>query len=439
MNKVVTDNIAKISARNFFDSKLIKTDFEIHSALSKEIERQSSQIELLAPKNYLSASARQALGSIIAFTTVEGYPGRRYHAGVINLDVIESLAIERAKEMFGCCYANVQPHSGTQANQAVMFALLEPGDSIVSMSLKDGGHLSHGLKTNLSGKWFDVENYGINPETGLIDYDQVSEVCREHRPKLIIVGGSSYPRAIDFARFRTIADEVGAFLLADIAHFSGLVVGGVYPNPFPHCHVVTTTTNKNLRGPHGGLILTNDELLGKRFNSAIFPGIQGGPLPELMSAKAVCFGEALKSEFKDYTSAVLENARTICQVLIDRGYDIVTGGTDSPLLMVDLRSKGLTGEAASLSLEAAGLPCNKNLVPGDTQNSSITSGLRIGTSASTARGLRVVEISIIANLVADILDVLHLSQAEIEEEIKRVRAEVKIIADKNPIYPNETV
>jgi glycine hydroxymethyltransferase len=419
-------------ARSFFADELVTSDPSIAAAIRREEQRQRGQIELIAPKNYMSRAARQALGSILSFTSVEGYPGRRFHAGTVNLDAVESLAIERACELFRCRYANLQPHSGTQANQAVFFALLEPGDTVLSMDLSAGGHLSHGLKSNLSGRWFRIASYGVRSDDGLLDYEQAEELCRTHRPKLIITGGSSYPRAVDFERFRAIADGVGAFLLADIAHFSGLVAGGVHPHPFPHAHVVTTTTNKNLRGPRGGLILADDDDLGRKLASAVFPGIQGGPLPEFITAKAVALGEALRPEFEEYAHAVLDNARTVCDVLAERGYSIVTGGTDTPLVVVDLRPNGLTGDVASESLERAGIPCNKNLVPGDTEKPSVTSGLRIGTSAVTTRGVRVDEMRQIAGLVADVLDAVGDPEVE-----AAVRSDVDVLSCRFPIYDPE--
>ena len=419
-------------ARRFYGDDLATSDPAVAEAIGREERRQRDQIELIAPKNYMSRAARQALSSILSFTSVEGYPGRRYHAGTINLDAVESLAIERACELFRCRYANLQPHSGTQANQAVFFALLEPGDTVLSMDLSSGGHLSHGLKSNLSGRWFRVVTYGVRSEDGMLDYEQAEELCRTHRPKLIVVGGSSYPRAVDFERFRRMADEVGAHLLADICHFSGLVAGGVHPHPFPHAHVITTTTNKNLRGPRGGLVLADDDDIGRRLASAVFPGIQGGPLPEFISAKAVALGEALRPEFVEYARAVLENARTVCDVLARRGYAIVTGGTDTPLAVVDLRPKGLTGDVASESLERAGIPCNKNLVPGDTEKPSVTSGLRIGTSAVTTRGLRTDELRHVAGLVADVLDAVGDPEVE-----AAVRAEVDVLCRRFPLYDLE--
>jgi glycine hydroxymethyltransferase len=422
------------AAQEFFARDLAAIDSDVEGALAREEQRQRGQLELIAPKNYMSRAARQALASIIAFTSVEGYPGERWHAGTINLDEIEELAGSRARELFGCSYANVQPHSGTQANQAVFFALLEPGDTVLSMSLRDGGHLSHGDPGNLSGRWFRIVHYGVRERDGLIDYDAMEEACSRERPRLIITGGSSYPRAIDFARCHEIARSVGACLLADVAHFSGLVATGVYPNPFPFVDVVTTSTNKNLRGPRGGLILCDDDAIASKLHRAVFPGVQGGPLPEYIAAKAVCFGEALTPAFGDWAEAVLDNARTLAAALEERGYKVVSSGTDTPLVLVDLRRAGITGERAQASLEAAGLPCNKNLVPGDPQPLEIGSGVRFGTSAVTTRGLTRTEITTVAGWVAELLDGLAANgdNALIEPTI---REQVTELARHFPIYP----
>jgi glycine hydroxymethyltransferase len=423
---------APVPTPEFFARELAAVDEPVATALAREEVRQSGQLELIAPKNYMSRAARQALASIIAFTSVEGYPGERWHAGTVNLDEIEELASARARELFRCGYANVQPHSGTQANQAVFFALLEPGETVLSMSLRDGGHLSHGDWANFSGRWFRAVHYGVRARDGLIDYAQMEAICRRERPRLIITGGSSYPRAIDFARCRAIADAVGAYLLADIAHFSGLVAAGVYPNPLPHVDVATTSTNKNLRGPRGGLVLCDDDQVAAKVHRGVFPGIQGGPLPEYIAAKAVCFGEALMPEFSDWATAVLDNARTLATALAVRGHDIVSGGTDTPLVLVDLRGRGITGDRAQASLEAAGLPCNKNLVPGDEQPLEVTSGVRFGTAAVTTRGLRRGEMLVLAELIADVLDGLRRSDSSaIEQE---VRAAVSELAEQFPIY-----
>jgi len=424
---------------SFFTEDLSVADPEVQAAIKKEERRQRYQIELIASKNYLSHAGRQALESIFAFTSGQGYPGHRDRGGMINLDQIERLAVTRAQQLFRCRYANVQPHSGTQANLAVFFALLKPGDTFLSMSMRAGGHLSHGLRHNISGKWFRAVNYGVRSSDGLIDYDEFEQLAREHKPKLIITGGSAYARAIDFAHFRRLADEVGAYLLADIAHFSGLVAAGLYPSPFPHAHVVTTTTNKNLRGPHGALILSDDKRLTRLLDAAVFPGTQGGPLPELIAAKAVCLGEALKPDFKTYAEAVLDNARSLCDALRERGYDIVTGGTDSPIVMVDLTSKRLTGELAADSLEAAGLPCNKIMVPADSQKASVTSGLRFGTSAITTRGLKTKETRSVGLLIADVLDGLIRTQGDNRIAETSTRAKVEDLAQKFPIYSFERI
>jgi len=428
----MTASSAKTSS-GFFRAPLRDVDAAVASALAREQVRQRSQIELIAPKNYMSRAARDALGSLIAFTSVEGYPGERWHAGTVNLDEIEALAVARAQELFGSRYANVQPHSGTQANQAAFFALLEPGDRVVSMSLADGGHLSHGDPDNLSGRWFDVAHYGVSPDTGQIDYDQLAAICRRHRPRLVIVGGSSYPRAIDVVRAREIADEVGAYLLADVAHFAGLIAAGVYPNPLPHAQVVTTSTNKNLRGPRGGLILADDDEIAAKLHRGVFPGVQGGPLPEYMAAKAVCFGEALEPDFRNWAAAVLDNARTLSDGLLARGYEVVSGGTDTPLVLVDLRRQRLTGDVAESGLEAVGLPCNKNLIPGDPQPLAVTSGVRFGTSAVTTRGLRQPELAQLATLISDVLDD-SAAGGPTAAAMARASDEVAALARRFPIY-----
>lgn len=420
-----------MATAEFFTQDLATVDPELHRYITNEELRQQEQLELIAPKNYMSRAVREAHDSVLAFTSVEGYPGRRWLAGAVNLDAIERLAIKRACAMFGCGYSNVQPHSGTQANQAVFFALLEPGDRVLSMALAAGGHLSHGLKTNFSGRWFDVAHYGVRAEDGLIDYGELLRQARSFRPKLLICGGSAYPRVIDFQRFREIADEVGAWLLADVAHIAGLIAGGAHPSPFPHCHLVTTTTNKNLRGPRGGLVLSDDSALAKSIDSAVFPGVQGGPLPEYIAAKAAAFGEALKPAFKTWAHDVLANARCLAATLTRRGYTVVTGGTDTPIVLLDLRPQGVTGDIASSALEAAGIPCNKNLIPGDHQKPSVTSGLRFGTSGLTTRGLRTADFEELAHIVADVLDQLpHAGQ----QAMTQVRAAVSKIARDSRLY-----
>jgi glycine hydroxymethyltransferase len=416
----------------FFRTNLEDRDPAVARHVMAESERQQWQIELIAPKNYMSRAVFQAHSSVVALTTIEGYPGKRMHAGMVNMDAIELLAMERAREVFGCGYANLQPHSGSQANQAVYFAFLEPGDQVLSMALKAGGHLSHGLPSNMSGKWFRTAEYDVDPVTGLIDYDAAERLATQLRPKLIVTGGSSYPRVIDYARLREIADSVGAILLADIAHISGLVAGGVHPNPFPHAHIATSTTNKNLRGPRGGLLLAHEEF-AKKLDKAVFPGFQGGPLPELICAKAVALGEAAGPEFADYAGAVLDNARTFAAVLADRGHRIVTGGTDTPLVVVDLRPHGLTGAQVERALAAVGMTCNRNLVPGDTAGPMVTSGIRFGTSAVTTRGFRGPEMTVVADLVADVLDRLVRSPTGDQESERLTAKVVRELAARFPV------
>lgn len=415
----------------FFRTDLGETDPEVAAHVAAESVRQLSQIELIAPKNYMSRAVFQAHSSVVALTTIEGYPGKRMHAGMVNMDAIERLATARAMEVFDCGYANVQPHSGSQANQAVFFALLEPGDLVLSMALKAGGHLSHGLPSNMSGRWFRTAEYDVDPDTGLIDYDAAQRLAEKLRPKLIITGGSSYPRAIDYARLREIADSVGAVLLADIAHISGLVAGGAHPNPFPHAHIATSTTNKNLRGPRGGLLLAHEDF-ARKLDKAVFPGIQGGPLPELICAKAVALAEASGPEFAEYAAAVLDNARTLAAVLADRGHRIVTGGTDTPLVVVDVRPHGLSGADVERALQAVGITCNRNLVPGDTAGPMVTSGVRFGTSAVTTRGFRRAEMTVVAELIGDVLDRLVHSPAG-DEESERLTA--KVVAELAERFP----
>jgi len=419
----------------YFTGSLRDIDPEVHAAVTGETGRQKDGIELIASENIVSRACLEALGAPIVNKTVEGYPGRRYYGGVEYADVVESLAIERAKELFGCAYANVQPHSGSQANQAVYLALLKPGDTVLSMALASGGHLSHGAKPNLTGKWMNVVQYGVAENDGRIDMGEVEALAREHRPKLIICGGSAYPRAIDFEGFRKVADVAGAFLLADIAHFAGLVAGGVHPHPLPHAHVVTATTYKNLRGARGGLILTNDGDLAKKIDSAVFPGVQGSSILNAIAAKAVCLGEALRPEFKTYAEAVLANTRMLAATLAARGLDIVADGTDTPLLVADLRSCGLTGNVASDSLERAGLTCNKNAVPGDPQPPTVTSGLRFGVFAGTTRGFGVEEFSRIGHWIADVLDGLAADgEAGNETVERRVHGDVLAMCAAFPIY-----
>lgn len=418
----------------YFDAGLADIDPDIHAALAAEEDRQQGGVELIASENIVSRATLEALGTAIVNKTVEGYPGKRYYGGAEYADAIERLAIDRAKALFGCSYANVQPHSGSQANLAVFLAFLKPGDTALSMSLSEGGHLSHGSKANLTGKWFNIAHYGVRADDGLIDMDQVRALADEHRPKLIICGGSAYPRVIDFAAFRSVADSVGATLLADMAHFAGLVAGGAHPSPAPHAHVSTATTYKNLRGARGGLILANDPELQRKLDSSVFPGVQGSVILNAVAAKAVCLGEALRPEFKTYANAVLGNARTLAATLIERGVDVVTGGTDTPLTLVDLRLKNLTGAAASESLERARLTCNKNGVPGDAQPPTVTSGLRFGVSAGTTRGFGRTEFETVGHLIADVLEGLEGKTADQSRMEARVAAEVGAMTERFPIY-----
>ena len=377
----------------------------------------------------------QAQGTVLTNKYAEGYPGKRYYGGCEFVDVAETLAIERAKKLFNCSYVNVQPNSGSQANQGVMQALLQPGDTILGMALAAGGHLTHGAAPNQSGKWFKSIQYGVRKDNALIDFDEVEKLALEHKPKMIIAGASAYPRVIDWARFRVIADKVGAYFFADMAHYAGLIAGGVYPSPFPYAHVVTTTTHKTLRGPRGGMILANDEDLGKKLNSAIFPGIQGGPLMHVIAAKAVCFGEALRPEFKSYAKAVLDNARVLADTLIKGGLDIVSGGTDSHMVLVDLRPKKLTGNVVEKALERAGMTCNKNAVPYDPEKPAITSGVRLGTPAATTRGFGIEEFRKVGELIVRVLDGLaangEAGNAALE---KSVREEIRMLCARFPIY-----
>ncbi|MBF0323787.1 serine hydroxymethyltransferase [Magnetospirillum moscoviense] len=426
--------MSSTSTEPFFRTSLADRDPDVFAAVGKELKRQQDQIELIASENIVSRAVLEAQGSVLTNKYAEGYPGKRYYGGCEFVDIVEQLAIERACKMFGCSYANVQPSSGSQANQGVFMALVQPGDTIMGMSLAAGGHLTHGAPPNQSGKWFKAVQYGVRLQDSQIDFDEVEALAREHKPKLIIAGGSAYPRVIDFARFRKIADEVGALFMVDMAHFAGLVAGGVYPNPFPHAHVVTTTTHKTLRGPRGGMILANDEALGKKINSAIFPGIQGGPLMHVIAGKAVAFGEALQPEFKLYARQVVDNARALADTLVRRGLAIVSGGTDSHLMLVDLRPKKLTGKAAEASLEHAGMTCNKNGIPFDPEKPTITSGVRLGTPAGTTRGFGVAEFTKIGELIGDVLDGLAASPDDNSAAEAKARAEVAELCRRFPIY-----
>ena len=420
---------------NFFTNSVSQTDPELAAALKNELGRQQNEIELIASENIVSQAVLDAQGSVLTNKYAEGYPGRRYYGGCEFVDVAETLAIERAKELFGVVYANVQPNSGSQANQGVYQALIQPGDTILGMSLDAGGHLTHGAKPNQSGKWFNAIQYGLRKQDGLVDMDQVRQLAREHKPKMIIAGFSAYSRVMDWAEFRAIADEVGAILFVDMAHVAGLVAGGVYPSPFPHAHVATTTTHKTLRGPRGGLILTNDEDIAKKINSAIFPGIQGGPLMHVIAAKAVAFKEALQPEFKLYAAQVVANAKVLAETLVKGGVDIVSKGTDNHLMLVDLRPKGLTGKATEKALERAHITCNKNAVPFDPEKPAITSGIRLGTPAGTSRGFGEAEFKLIGELIIEVLDGLKENGEENNGAVEaQVRDKVKTLTDRFPIY-----
>jgi glycine hydroxymethyltransferase len=428
-----------ISGDRFFTARLAEADPELAAAIAKELARQRDQIELIASENIVSRAVLEAQGSVLTNKYAEGYPGKRYYGGCEFVDIAEELAIERAKKLFDCAFANVQPHSGAQANQAVFLACLKPGDTVMGMDLAAGGHLTHGSPANISGKWFRIVSYGVTRDKALIDYDQVESVARAERPKLIIAGGSAYPRTIDFARFRRIADEVGAVFMVDMAHFAGLVAGGVYPNPLPHAHVVTTTTHKTLRGPRGGMILSNDAELGKKINSAVFPGLQGGPLMHVIAAKAVMLGEALRPDFKRYARAVLDNARVLAASLVERGLAIVSGGTDSHLLLVDLRPKRLTGRVAEAALERAGITCNKNGIPFDPEKPMVTSGIRLGSPAATTRGFGQAEFRQVGEMIAEVLDGLAAGNGATNEVVEQaVRRKVAALCARFPIYPPET-
>jgi glycine hydroxymethyltransferase len=419
----------------FFAKGVAETDPELAAALGRELERQQSQIELIASENIVSRAVLEAQGSVLTNKYAEGYPGRRYYGGCEFVYQAEQLAIDRAKRLFDCAFANVQPHSGSQANQAVFMALMQPGDSFLGMSLAAGGHLTHGSPVNMSGKWFKPLSYGVRRQDALIDYDEVEALAREHKPKIIIAGGSAYPRVIDFARFRRIADQVGAYFMVDMAHFAGLVAGGVFPSPLAHAHIVTTTTHKTLRGPRGGMILSNDEEIGKKINSSIFPGLQGGPLMHVIAAKAVSFHEALQPGFRLYARAVLDNARALAAKLGERGVDIVSGGTDCHLMLVDLRRKGLTGKVAEKHLEQAGITCNKNGVPFDPEKPTVTSGVRLGSPAGTTRGFGIAEFTRIGELIGDVLDGLATNGEDGNQKVEaRIRDEVRALCRRFPIY-----
>jgi glycine hydroxymethyltransferase len=418
----------------YFSKSLAESDPDIYGGIQGELGRQKEQIELIASENIVSKAVLEAQGSVLTNKYAEGYPGRRYYGGCEYVDVTENLARERAKALFGCAFANVQPHSGAQANQAVFQALLTPGDTFLGMDLAAGGHLTHGSPANQSGKWFRPVTYTVREGDCLIDYDNVAEMAEREKPKLIIAGASAYSRPIDFKRFREIADSVGAYLMVDMAHYAGLIAGGVYPDPLPHAHVVTTTTHKTLRGPRGGMVLSNDVELGKKINSAVFPGLQGGPLEHVIAAKAVAFGEALKPEFKLYAKQVVLNAQALAAVLVERGAAIVSGGTDSHLMLVDLRPKGVTGKATEAALEHALMTCNKNGVPFDTAPFTITSGVRLGTPAGTTRGFGVGEFQQVGHWIADVIDSMKGTDEADAGVSQRVAGEVRELTRRFPIY-----
>ncbi len=422
---------------DFFSQSVAARDPELANALTEELHRQQNQLELIASENIVSQAVLEAQGSVLTNKYAEGYAGRRYYGGCEFVDKAEVLAIERAKKLFSCGFANVQPHSGAQANQGVFQALLKPGATIMGMSLAAGGHLTHGAPPNQSGKWFNAVQYGVRKDNHQIDFDEVESLALEHKPELIIAGGSAYPRFIDFKRFREIADKVGAYFMVDMAHFAGLVAGGVHPNPIDSAHIVTTTTHKTLRGPRGGMILTNDEVIAKKINSAVFPGLQGGPLMHVIAAKAVAFGEAQRPEFKLYAQAVVDNAKVLANTLKDEGMDIVSGGTDTHVMLVDLRPKNVTGNIAEAALERANITCNKNGIPFDPETPTITSGVRLGSPALTTRGLGGAEFAEVGRLIAKVLDGVAANGPEGDQAVEaEVRANVATICAAYPIYPD---
>lgn len=420
----------------FFTEGLESADPEVFAAVRGELHRQQTKIELIASENITSLAVLEATGSVFTNKYAEGYPGKRYYGGCEYADVVENLAIERAKALFGCQFANVQPNSGSQMNQAVFLALLQPGDVFMGLDLNSGGHLTHGSPVNMSGKWFKPVSYGVRPDDHLIDMDEVARIAREHKPKLIIAGGTAYSRVWDFQRFREIADEVGAWLLVDMSHFSGLVAGGAHPSPFPHAHVVTSTTHKSLRGPRSGIILTNDEDLAKKFNSAVFPGLQGGPLVHVIAAKAVAFAEALRPEFKAYAHQIVANARALAESVKATGLNVVSGGTDNHLMLVDLTPRNVTGKAAEKGLDRAWLTCNKNGIPFDTRSPFVTSGIRLGTPAGTTRGFGTEEFTLIGQLIAEVVDGMSRNGDDGDGQVEqRVRDRVEELCKRFPIYP----
>jgi glycine hydroxymethyltransferase len=426
---------ASAERANLFSATLAESDPEIAAVVQSELGRQRDEIELIASENIVSRAVLEAQGSVLTNKYAEGYPGKRYYGGCQFVDIAEQLAIDRITRLFGCQFANVQPHSGASANAAVFFGLINPGDTFLGLNLAAGGHLTHGMKINMSGKWFNAVAYNVRPDDHRIDLVEVRKLAQEHKPKIIIAGGSAYPRIIDFKGFREIADEVGAYLFVDMAHFAGLVAGGVHPSPFPHAHVVTTTTHKTLRGPRGGVVLTNDPEIAKKINSAVFPGLQGGPLMHVIAAKAVAFGEALRPDFKVYAKNIVDNAKVLSETLKSAGYDITSGGTDTHLMLVDLRPKRLTGKVSEVALGRAHITCNKNGIPYDPEKPTITSGIRLGTPAGTTRGFGIAEFRQIGEMIAEVLDVLSQKQADADSLVEgAVREKVKALVGRFPIY-----
>jgi glycine hydroxymethyltransferase len=432
----LTASSSASALQGFFGDDLAKADSAVFDAIQHELKRQREKIELIASENIVSKAVLEAQGSVFTNKYAEGYPGKRYYGGCEYADVVETLAIERAKALFGCNFANVQPNSGSQMNQAVFLALLEPGDTFMGLDLAAGGHLTHGSPVNMSGKWFKPVPYGVRRDDQQLDMEEIARLAREHKPKLIIAGGTAYSRVWDFKRFREIADEVGAYLMVDMAHFAGLVAGGVHPSPIPHAHVVTSTTHKSLRGPRGGLILTNDEVMAKKMNMAIFPGLQGGPLMHVIAAKAVAFGEALRPDFKIYAKNVVENARALAATLKSEGLDIVSGGTDNHLMLVDLRPKKATGKLAEKALDRASITCNKNAIPFDPEKPFVTSGIRLGTPAGTTRGFGVAEFQEIGKLIVEVIDSISAKNSEDGDAVVEaaVAKKVEALCERFPIY-----
>ncbi len=437
MSSQPANDLSDVQPDGFFTRNLAEADPAVFAGVQHELNREKHQIELIASENIVSKAVLEAQGSVFTNKYAEGYPGKRYYQGCAPSDEVETLAIDRAKQLFNAGFANVQPHSGAQANGAVMLALAKPGDTILGMSLDAGGHLTHGAKAAMSGKWFNAVQYGVHPETHLIDFDEVERLAKEHRPTMIIAGGSAYPRIIDFAKFRAIADEVGATFFVDMAHFAGLVAGGVHPSPLPHAHVVTNTTHKTLRGPRGGMIMTNDEAVAKKINSAVFPGLQGGPLMHVIAAKAVAFGEALRPDFKTYAAATVENAKVLAATLNERGANLVSGGTDTHLALVDLTPLGVTGRDADEALERAAITCNKNGIPNDPLPPVKTSGIRVGSPAGTTRGFGPAEFREIGHMIADVLEGLRQKGEHGDQAVEAdVKTRVRALCERFPIYPS---